>query len=158
MVFGSRSGVEVRTALPADTLEIAGLLRQLGLCVEQRQVAERVERLLGDPFGTVLVATAWNGAVSALIALHWNSVLQADRPVAQITALVVDEAERRNGIGRLLIKAASQAARTAGCDQLTIATEQEGDDLASFCGALGFTAANRGFVRSLRKRSRSGAT
>ncbi len=69
--------------------------------------------------------------------------------------LVVDADERRHGIGRLLLKSASQAARTAGCDTLELAGDGEGP-LAAFCLATGFVPGGAAFIRSLRKRGPDG--
>ncbi len=67
--------------------------------------------------------------------------------------LVVDADERRHGIGRLLLKAASQAARSAGCDTLGLATGADPDAADASCRATGFTPAGAMMVRALRRRS-----
>ena len=146
MAAGTRYGVDLRSALPADAPDLAALLGG-----PARGMASRLEALARDPASAVLVATGWNGAVIGVIALSWHPSLTADRPLARITALVVAEEERRNGIGRLLIKAGAQAARAAGCDLLEAASpEGEG---AAFLAALGFAPAGANLARPLRKRA-----
>ena len=146
MAAGTRYGVDLRAALPADAADLAALLGGT-----PRAMAQRLEAVLRDPASAVLVATGWNGAVIGAIALNWHPSLTADRPVARIDALAVAEAERRNGIGRLLIKAGSQAARAAGCDRLDAAApEGEGE---AFLRALGFTPSGADLSRPLRKRA-----
>ncbi|WP_426956294.1 GNAT family N-acetyltransferase [Muricoccus radiodurans] len=152
MATGGRYGVEMRAALPADAAEIAGLLAGTERPADVRQVAARLDTVLHDPSGASLVATGWNGAVIGLAVLHWHPVLRADRPLARLTALIVAGEERRRGVGRLLIKAASQAARQAGCDLLLA---EEGD-APGFFQALGFQPGAMGVVRALRKRSGDG--
>src|SRR4051812_1355480 len=124
MAAGSRYGVDLRAASPADAADLAALFRQLGHPVDSRAVATRLDGLAHDAASAVLVATGWNGAVIGTIALHWYPTLQAERPIAMITALVVDDAERGRGVGRLLLKAGAQAARVAGCDVLEIALDE----------------------------------
>ena len=51
----------------------------------------------------------------------------------------------------MLLKAASQAARAAGCNDLELAAASDGHALAAFCLATGFAEAGPRFVRSLRK-------
>jgi len=85
--------------------------------------------------------------------MHWYPTLEASGPVAQITMLLVGAEDRRRGIGRLLIKGAAQAARTAGCDQLAITATSGAPSLRAFCSATGFTEAGPRFVRSLRKQA-----
>ena len=145
MAAGTRYGVDLRSALPADAAELAALLGGA-----PRAMALRLEAVARDPASAVLVATGWNGAVIGVIGLSWHPALGADRPLARITALTVAAGERRNGIGRLLIKAGAQAARTAGCDLLEAAAgEGEGD---AFLAALGFARAGDNLARPLRKR------
>ncbi|WP_424134414.1 GNAT family N-acetyltransferase [Roseomonas chloroacetimidivorans] len=147
MAPGTRYGVDLRAALPADSSDLAALLGGT-----PRGMAQRLEALAQDPASAVLVATGWNGAAIGVIALHWHPTLTTDRPLARITALAVAEEERRNGIGRLLIKAGAQAARSAGCDLLEAAPPEEGGATA-FLQALGFTGVGSNFARPLRKRS-----
>ena len=65
--------------------------------------------------------------------------------------LVVDTEERRRGIARLLLKAASQAARAAGCDTIELAAANQ--TLTAFAQAAGFTPTHPLLTRSLRKRA-----
>jgi aminoglycoside 6'-N-acetyltransferase I len=96
-----------------------------------------------------LVALEW-GPPSGLVVLHWYRRLEEARPVAQITTLLVGAEERRRGIGRLLVKAAAQAARNAGCGLLEMAAGED-PSLAAFCLATGFTVAAPRYLRPLRK-------
>jgi aminoglycoside 6'-N-acetyltransferase I len=147
---GLRYGVEVRRAAAPDAAEIARLLAQAGALLSPNDAADRLETMRTRPDCAVLVTAGYAG-LNGLVALHWAPVLQLARPVARLTALVVDADERRHGIGRLLLKAASQAARSAGCDTIEIAADGHGD-VAAFCYATGFVAAEPVFTRSLRKR------
>ena len=104
----------------------------------------------------MLLAFEW-GPPSGVVAVHWVVSLTHERPVAEVTTLLVDSDARRRGIGRLLIKAASQAARVAGCGGLTLsvadANAQASADLRAFCAATGFEAEGRRFSRALRKKA-----
>jgi aminoglycoside 6'-N-acetyltransferase I len=93
------------------------------------------------------------GSASGVIAVHWRSVLTADLKVGWISALLVDPDRRRNGIARLLLKAASQAARSAGCGELVLHAPIGPEDLRTFCLATGFVESGEVFTRALRKRS-----
>ncbi len=144
MAHGMRRGVELRGAVPPDAADLARLLHQ-----PEDGMAERLDAIARDSHSALLVAADY-GPVVGLVALHWHPVLQAPRGVAHISALVVAEEERHRGIGRMLLKAAAQAARQAGCDSLEWVTEDA--DARGFCAATGFTASGQGFVRALRKR------
>ena len=113
-------------------------------------MAERLDAIREEP-GAALLAVEW-GPPSGLVLLHWYRTLAADQPTAQIATLLVGPNERRRGIGRLLIKAAAQAARVAGCGTLELLAAPEEPTLLQFCRATGFTEAGPYFARPLRKK------
>lgn len=153
MALGNRHGIDVRAAAPADAADIAGLLGQLGYPMEARDAAVRLEQVARQAAGTMLVATGETGAVVGLIALHWCAMMQQPRPVARITTMVVDDRERRRGIGRLLMKAGAQSARAAGCDVLELTTALHRVEAQAFYRSLGFVESSLRFSRSLRRQT-----
>lgn len=155
---GRRYGVEIRGALPADAADLAILLQGDGPAITPSQMSERLERLLRDSASAVLVAADY-GPLAGVIALHWHATLRESRPVARISALRVAEADRRRGIGRLLLKAGAQAARQAGCDRLeAMVPPQAGDDGLAFLRDSGFTEEGPVLSRNLRKRQDQGGS
>jgi len=112
-----------------------------------------MEAVAAHPSGAALVATGWTGAVVGAIALDWSPGLGSDRPLARVTLLLVAEEERRQGIGRMLLKAGAQAARAAGCDRLDLMLPPGATAAAAFCAALGFTGEAVTVSRPLRKRT-----
>ena len=142
----SRYGLEIRAATPA---EAAGLAELLGGGLEVRQLAERLAALQ-QASGAALIAVEW-GPPSGLVVLHWYRSLGAAQPIAQVTTLLVRPEDRRRGIGRLLLKAASQSARSAGCGTLELLAPAEAPSLGDFCRATGFTQTGACFLRPLRK-------
>jgi GNAT superfamily N-acetyltransferase len=145
----SRHGLEIRAATSADASGVAALLAEADHHVDAGELAERLSVLRGAA-GTVLIAVRW-GPPSGLVVMHWYPTLGAARSTAQITTLLVGAEERRLGIGRLLVKAAAQAARTAGCGNLELLGASAQIDLHAFCRATGFAETGPRFVRSLRK-------
>ncbi len=145
----SRYGLEIRAPSQAEAAGLAELFAAAGCSVEPRELAVRIEAIRNGA-GTALVAVEW-GPPSGIVALHWYPTLLANRPIAQITMLLVGPDSRRRGIGRLLIKAAAQSARTAGCGALELSMASAEPSLLAFCRATGFTEAGARFERSLRK-------
>ncbi len=145
----SRHGLEIRAATAADAPGLAALLSAAGCPADVRLVAERVPALREAP-GAVLLAVQW-GPPSGAIMLHWYPRLEEARPVAQVTTLLVGPDDRRAGLGRLLLKAAAQAAPTAGCGRMELLAPEGEASLRGFCLATGFVAAGPRFVRPLRK-------
>lgn len=146
-----RHGLEIRAATAAEAPGLATLLAEAGLVIDARALADRLAALRQGA-ATALVALQW-GPPSGLLVMHWYPTLESASPVAVITTLLVGEEHRRQGIARLLLKSAGQAARTAGCSRMEIATASEAPSLNAFCRATGFAEAGPRFVRSLRKQT-----
>ncbi len=147
----TRYGLEIRAATSGDAQGLCELLQTAGHAVSPRAMAERLDALRQEP-GAALIAAEW-GPPSGLVVIHWYRTLDADQPTAQIATLLVGSDERRRGIGRLLLKAASQAARVAGCGTLQLLATPDASALHAFCLATGFSEDGPRFVRPLRKRT-----
>ncbi len=150
MPSGLRYGVELRAAQAADVAEVVRLLAQAGLTLTEREAAARLDAVRAGAASAVLVATG-NTGLTGLVAVSWAVELVAG-PVARVSVLLVDADERRHGIGRMLLKAASQAARSAGCDVLEVTLAPGQDAAEAFCRATGFAAAGVTMRRALRRR------
>src|SRR4051812_29809165 len=116
--MSSRYGLSIRAANAGDLDGLAELLGTAGEVTTRDRLASRLGAVLDQP-GALLIADEW-GPPSGLILVHWHAVLTADLKVGRISALLVDPARRRNGVARLLLKAGSQAARSAGCGELAL--------------------------------------
>jgi GNAT superfamily N-acetyltransferase len=145
-----RHGLSIRAADNGDVNGLAELIRTAGFAIAHDRLASRLSAIRDQP-GALLIADEW-GPPSGLIAVHWHAVLTADLKVGWISALLVDPARRRNGVARLLLKAASQAARSAGCGELVLSPAVESGDLRAFGLATGFVGAGNTLIRPLRKR------
>ena len=146
-------GVDVRSAVPSDAADIATLLGQVGEAVSARTVVMRLEGMSRD--SAVLVATGFAPAIG-VVALHWSRGLVSNAGLARIDVLVVNEEDRRRGIGRMLLKSASQLARMAGCDVLEVVAGHRGGDCTSFLETTGFAGCGQLMCRPLRRRGSSG--
>ena len=148
--MNTRYGMEIRAATGAEAPGLCELLAAAGHVIPVRMLAERLDAIRQGS-GAALVALEW-GPPSGLVVLHWYHTLGAAQPTAQITTLLVGPDDRRRGIGRLLVKAAAQAARVAGCGDLELSAAAA-PALHEFCRATGFTEAGPRFVRGLRKKA-----
>ena len=148
--MSSRHGLTIRAADLGDVDGLAELLATANMTVARDRLASRLNAIQ-DQAGVLLIADEW-GPPSGVIAVHWHSVLTADLKVGWISGLLVDPDRRRNGVARLVLKAASQAARSAGCGELVLHASTEPGDLRTFCLATGFSESGEVFTRALRKR------
>ncbi|WP_184719246.1 GNAT family N-acetyltransferase [Caulobacter sp.] len=149
--MSNRYGLSIRTAHSSDADGLAELLSAARETIPKDRLAHRLTAVLNQP-GALLIAEEW-GPPSGVIVVHWHATLTADLKVGSISTLFVDPERRRNGIARLLLKAASQAARSAGCGDLVLDTPPSADDLRAFGLATGFIQSGETFARALRKRA-----
>ncbi len=149
--MSSRYGLEIRSANEGDAAGLSELLAEMGSVVAPAEVAERLVDMRGRS-ATILIAVTW-GPPSGLIELHAYRTLAAPRGRAQVTLLYVARDARRGGVGRSLLKSASQWARSAGCDGLELRVEAAEPSLRGFAEATGFEKDDRLFTRPLRKRA-----
>ncbi len=154
--MANRYGLQIRAASAADAPGLAALLdmaataRAPGTAPASTPSAAVAARLtaLNEAGGAALVAVEW-GPPSGVAVVTWTPTLATDLPVATLGLLLVAPQDRRRGIGRLLLKAASQAARSAGCGTLVAPVADTA--LRAFCEAAGFSDGGFLYARALRK-------
>jgi GNAT superfamily N-acetyltransferase len=140
-------GLTVRDAGVADAHAIADLLGQLGYPTQSSTVSARLERLV--IVGDRVVVADLDGRAVGLAHLQVAPAIELDGPVAKIGALVVDEAHRGRGIGRALVDALEDEARTRGCGVLFLTTADGRDDAHAFYERLGLEQTGRRYGRTL---------
>jgi N-acetylglutamate synthase-like GNAT family acetyltransferase len=142
---GGDSSPLIRNARVDDAEAIARLLGQLGYPADAASVARRLE-LLGDDR---LVVADLGGAVVGLAQLHVAPSLEYDRPAAKLAAIVVDEAQRGQGVGRALVDAMEAEARAHGCELLYLTTAERRADAHAFYERLGLEYTGRRYAKRL---------
>lgn len=143
------AGVALRAAVPADGDDVAGLLAQLGYPCDHAEAADRILALAEDPRQALVVAAARDGTVLGLLALHAMYSLARGADVVRITALVVADAARGQGIGRLLLREAERLARAGGAERLEISSGSHRTDAHAFYRGCGFAESGLRFVKPL---------
>lgn len=133
--------IAVRPARPDDASAIEVLLAQLGYHMPADDLRERLAALASSRNDATLIAVK-DGPAIGLIALHWSTMLHQPGPTARITTLVVGDNSRGHGVGRRLVEAAADIARTSGCTILELTTALDRRDARAFYEALGFTASS----------------
>jgi ribosomal protein S18 acetylase RimI-like enzyme len=137
----------VREARPADAAAIAGLLDQLGYDVVAADVRKRLAALRRND-EPVLVAARGKALIGCL-SWHVTPVIHRPRPVGRITMLVVAEAERGAGIGKLLVGAAEARLRQRGCGLLEVTSNIKRMRAHAFYTGLGFERTSYRFAKPL---------
>jgi GNAT superfamily N-acetyltransferase len=136
--------VRLRTACPEDAEQIAPLLGQLGYPATAERVRARLERV------DALVAED-DGRILGLAATHLRHNLERDAPTCRLTALVVDEAARGQGIARALLDDVIADAERQGCERVEVALRPHRKEAEALYRSLGFEDRPLRLVRQLRR-------
>jgi GNAT superfamily N-acetyltransferase len=140
--------VTIREATDNDARSISTLLGQLGYATDAATVPGRLRSINAEQ-GTAFVAVGENGEALGLIALAAHAVLHAAGPVGLITALVVADAARGRGVGRLLVERAKEWAAARGCVRLIVTSGEQRADAHAFYVACGLPQTGRRFGVSI---------
>jgi GNAT superfamily N-acetyltransferase len=147
--MGRPEQVSVRPARPEDAEGLAGLFMRLGYATTADVVASQFAVYHpGSPFHALTAEHFPLEGPPRLVGAATVSIQQrlyAVRPVAQLTALVTDGEARQLGVGRALVKAASELARTAHCERLFVRSDRRRTESHDFYRLLGFDEVNLTF-------------
>jgi GNAT superfamily N-acetyltransferase len=97
-----------------------------------------------------LVVAELNGSVAGLAALHVSLSIEYDEPAAKLSAIVVDQAHRRRGVGEALVIEMEREARVRGCCLVFVTSAARRKDAHAFYRSLGFQETGRRFAKALR--------
>lgn len=134
--------ISVRDATAADAEALARLCTQLGYPTQSRVMPERLARIASDPNARCLLATT-SDEVAGLATVHLRYTLNHGAPIAQLTLLVVDEAHRTRGIGRVLVATAEDWSRSRGAKRFVVTTALQRADAHAFYEKLEFRHTGR---------------
>jgi len=137
----------VRDAREEDSAAIADLLGQLGYPASAGAVPARIDRMRAA--GDRVVVAEVDGSVAGLAALHVSPSLEHSTPAGKLAALVVDEAHRGMGLGRVLVDAMEAEARERGCGVFFLTTAEGRADAHAFYERLGLERTGRRYAKTL---------
>jgi GNAT superfamily N-acetyltransferase len=124
------------------------LLGQLGYVADELAVRRRLERIAASDADRLFVAEI-DGRVVGLAGLHVSLSVEYDQDAAKVSAIVVDDAFRRQGVGAALFNAVEEEARRRGCALLFLTTSERRKDAHEFYRRLGLEETGRRFAKLL---------
>lgn len=138
----------ITTATAADAADIRELLIELGYDMPVTDLADKLEDLGLHHHDRVLIARS-DGRAVGLGALHVTPVLHVPGSLGRITALVVSEAARGQGVGKLLVEMLEDAARKAGCTRMEVTSGDHRPGAHEFYQKVGYVVNERRFLKRL---------
>ena len=130
------SEVAIRTATTEDAAHVAELSGILGYPVNAQTMRKRLERVLASNGHVVFVAEI-SGRMVGWTEAAEVEILVADRR-CELEGLVVADGQRGHGVGRKLVEAVEQWARSRGLDQITLRSNVVRPESHSFYERIGY--------------------
>ena len=124
------------------------LLEQLGYTRTVEAVAARLQRDAASRDDPAWVADDGDGAIG-FVAGHLSHPYELDRPVAEITALVVASDLRGTGAGRALVTELEAWARQQGACRVEVSSSMRREGAHAFYETLGYGQRSRKFEKPL---------
>jgi GNAT superfamily N-acetyltransferase len=142
--------LKIRTAVLSDAPQLAPLAGQLGYPATSEQVRARLAEILDDANHIVLVAERNGSGIAGYVELFPFRTLTANARV-EIGGLVVDEACRSQGIGRLLMERAQDWARAHGYKEVRLRSNVIRGEAHRFYESLGYRVnkTQKSFLKTL---------
>jgi GNAT superfamily N-acetyltransferase len=139
--------ISIRQMTVEDIPASQQLVAQLGYRIEVSELRRRLDTIDRADGHAVMVADD-DGRVIGFCHMYARSA--ADKPPeAEVQALVVDQAARGLGIGKLMMAAAEAWAAVCGCQCVTLGSHVSRSDAGAFYKSLGYR--NDAASRQLRK-------
>jgi len=113
------TSIVIRPATRDDAPALSGLLGQLGYPSDAADIPDRIDKTLARPGSVVLVAER-NGQAVGVVTVHLFQAMHANEPNAWLTALVVDENARGQGVGSALVQRAEERAAQHGALRISL--------------------------------------
>jgi GNAT superfamily N-acetyltransferase len=110
----------IRSPRSDDYDAITGLAGQLGYPSAEAQIRFRIEAMKGDDHA-VFVAELATGQIAGWVGLYILRSVEMEHSTF-ISGLVVDETHRSRGIGKELLHAAEEWARSRGCQAIYVSS------------------------------------
>lgn len=142
--------MDVRRVTVDDAPAVAVLLGELGYPASPFDVRDRIAAHEGSEDDPAWIVTGNAPDVPlGFAAGHCFQPYELDRPVAELTALVVSSEHRREGVGAALVEVVRAWATDRGCHRLTVASALHRDDAHAFYESRGLTVRSRTFEQTL---------
>lgn len=128
----------VRDAVPSDVEALVRLFAALGYPSSEPEMRVRLLRVLAEDGHRVLMATDRTG--EAIGSVHIGRLMSLDADLSgQILGLVVAEQARRQGVGRALMTAAENWARSRKCTKVILRSNVRRTEAHAFYERIGYT-------------------
>jgi len=139
--------LKIREAKPGDSEVLVELIKYLGHEIDEKSVRKNIGKL-AKAGESPLVATL-DKKVVGFVGVHRMVTIHRPAPVGRIPVLVVAQEAQDHGIGRLLVEAAEQWCRKAGCQIIEVTSNDRRAAAHAFYRHLGYERTSMRFMKKL---------
>jgi GNAT superfamily N-acetyltransferase len=143
------SALEVRPIESGDALAVAGLLSELGYAASERSVLDRIAQASRGAWSVFTFVAEADSRILGCVGGYVAPYFPRGILLCRVTALVVTSTHRARGIGKALMAAATEHARSNGCGALEVTTSEDRAPAHRFYESLGFVHGSRRYLREL---------
>jgi GNAT superfamily N-acetyltransferase len=133
----TKSTCAVRAPEPGDYDRMADLAGQLGYPCRGEEIGMRLAEMQDPNQYAVYVAQLSVGQIAGWIGVYIFRAVELDR-CAEISGLIVDQQIRSRGIGKVLLDAAEEWARSQGCNVISVLSNVTRDRAHGFYRKNGY--------------------
>jgi GNAT superfamily N-acetyltransferase len=138
--------IEIRVATVQDAGQISLLIHELGYVFSPQQLRQKLIDLQGSKTDRVLVAVSGEELLGC-ISLHVIPLFHAEGNLGRITALVVSEHRRDQGIGHALIMQSHQWFEAAFCVRFEVTSGDQRERAHRFYERHGYARQGQRLLR-----------
>lgn len=148
----------IRPAVPDDLPAVLGLYRELDAddTTDLAEARAIFERMACYPDYTLHIAEADGAVLGTFTLLLMENIAHSGARSGIIEAVAVADAEQGRGIGRAMMRAALDLARTKGCYKASLSTRMSRERAHAFYESLGFERHGFSYVTHLEEAPASG--
>lgn len=129
--------ITIRSITESDYERVGAISAQLGYPATAAEVTERFANIRNRTDHFVRVASNAEGMVIGWVHAHFMDRLQVAR-YADVAALVVDQAARRQGAARALMQSVEDWARSHNLPRIRLRSGQQRTDAHAFYESVGY--------------------
>jgi GNAT superfamily N-acetyltransferase len=140
--------VKIREATEGDVEALANLMTELGYPSKVEEMSRGFEGISADPSYGTLVAER-DGRVVGMAGVHLQRTYEANGEVARIMSFVVSSEERGQGVGRGMISAVEDWARSRGAEEIMLTAHKRRAGAHEFYRRMGYDHTGYRFYKEL---------
>ena len=144
------SDILIRQLEKRDLPQLADLYYQFwGDHSDVDEMEKQLDLTQAENTHVVLVCETDGVIIGSVMGVVCRELYGDCRPFMVVENMIVDQAHRRSGVGRQLLRELENAAKERNCTQLILVTEKDREDACAFYENYGFSKNTTGYKKKV---------